>query len=113
MKNKKNTTPVVEVVEVVNNETKKLGRPVNASSKRQQRIAELEAKRQAGLCKKGRPTVAGSKRQAVLAARAAKVANGGELKRGRPVNMDSKRQVELRAKMVKQMTDIVELEKGE
>ena len=100
MKKSKNTAAEV-VVEVVNNETKKLGRPANATSKRQQRIAELEAKRAAGVCKRGRPTVAGSKRQAVLAERAAKVANGGELKRGRPVNMNSKRQIELAAKAAK------------
>ena len=111
MKNKKNTTEAV-VVEVVNNEVKKLGRPVNATSKRQQRIAELEAKRAAGVCKRGRPTVAGSKRQETLAKRAEKIANGGELKRGRPINMNSKRQIELQNKMVKQMSDIVELEKG-
>ena len=97
MKNNKNTTAEV-VVEVVNNETKKLGRPVSATSKRQQRIAELEAKRAAGTCKRGRPTVAGSKRQATLAKRAEKVTNGGELKRGRPVNMNSKRQIALNAK---------------
>ena len=100
------------VVEVVNNEVKKLGRPVSATSKRQQRIAELEAKRAAGVCKRGRPTVAGSKRQSVLAERAAKVANGGELKRGRPVNMNSKRQMELAAKAAKMVLDIVEIEKA-
>lgn len=104
MKNKKNTKETV-VVEVVNNEVKKLGRPVNAASKRQQRIAELEAKRAAGLCKRGRPTNAGSKRQAVLAARAAKVANGGELKRGRPVDPNSKRQIELAAKASKVVSE--------
>ena len=100
MKNKKNTTAPV-VVEVVNNEVKKLGRPINGSSKRQQRIAELEAKRAAGTCKRGRPTVAGSKRQETLAKRAEKVANGGELKRGRPVNLNSKCQIELAAKAAK------------
>ena len=103
MSKKKNTTEAV-VVEVVNNEVKKLGRPVNAASKRQQRIAELEAKRAAGMCKRGRPTVAGSKRQETLAKRAEKVANGGELKRGRPVNMNSKRQMELAAKAAKAAT---------
>ena len=101
MKNKKNTAAEVVVVEVTNNEVKKLGRPINGSSKRQQRIAELEAKRAAGVCKRGRPTVAGSKRQETLAKRAEKVMNGGELKRGRPVNMNSKRQIELAAKAAK------------
>ena len=97
MKKSKNTTTEVVTVEVVNNETKKLGRPVNAASARQKRLAELEAKRAAGECKRGRPTVAGSARQERLAKRAEKVANGGELKRGRPVNPNSARQARLNA----------------
>lgn len=40
--------------------------------------------------KRGRPTVDGSKRQAVLAMRAEKVANGGEIKRGRPASTTPK-----------------------
>ena len=97
MKNKKNATAEVVVVEVTNNEVKKLGRPVNAASKRQQRLAEIEAKRAAGELKRGRPTVAGSARQERLAKRAEKVANGVELKRGRPVNPNSARQARLSA----------------
>lgn len=92
-----NTTEVIALEAAVN---KALGRPVNPNSARQQRIAELEAKRVAGELKRGRPTVAGSKRQETLAKRAEKVANGGELKRGRPVNPESKRQIELNAKAV-------------
>lgn len=102
MSKKKTTTPEVAVTAAVANVeanvAKALGRPSNPSSARQKRIAELEAKRAAGDCKRGRPTVAGSKRQDVLAARAAKVANGGTLSKGRPVNLNSKRQQELAAK---------------
>ena len=74
------------VVEVAINEASKMkGRPVNQNSKRQQRIAELQAKREAGLLKKGRPVVEGSKRQQLLLEKEArKAANGGVVKRGRP-----------------------------
>jgi hypothetical protein len=47
---------------------------------------------------KGRPTVAGSARQARLAARATRVANGGEVKRGRPTVETSARQAKLAAR---------------
>ena len=83
---------------ILNEVTVKLGRPVNPNSARQKRLAELEAKRNAGELKRGRPVIATSKRQAVLAERAAKVANGSELKRGRPVNPNSARQARLAAK---------------
>ena len=39
--------------------------------------------------KRGRPTVGTSARQARLAARAARVAAGGEVKRGRPASVRS------------------------
>lgn len=45
--------------------------------------------------RKGRPTVEGSKRQAMLATRAERIANGGEIKRGRPASTTSKRQQKL------------------
>jgi hypothetical protein len=100
MKKKKTMNTKTVVVEtVIEQVIKQLGRPVNPNSARQQRIAELEAKRADGQCKRGRPTVAGSKRQEVLAARAAKVANGGMLSKGRPVNPNSKRQMMLAAKV--------------
>lgn len=51
--------------------------------------------------KRGRPTVEGSARQARLAARAARVAAGGEVKRGRPANGNSARQAKLAAKAAK------------
>lgn len=92
------TTVETKTETITETVTKALGRPINPSSVRQQRIAELEAKRAAGICKRGRPVVAGSKRQEVLAARAAKIESGAELKRGRPVNPDSNRQKELAAK---------------
>ena len=98
MSKKKEMSTVTAVANVENNVAKVLGRPSNPDSARQKRIAELEAKRAAGECKRGRPSVAGSKRQAVLAARAEKVANGGTLSKGRPVNVNSKRQQELAAK---------------
>jgi len=51
--------------------------------------------------KRGRPTVEGSARQSRLAARAARVAAGGEVKRGRPANGSSARQAKLAAKAAK------------
>lgn len=51
--------------------------------------------------KRGRPTVSGSARQARLAARAARVAAGGEVKRGRPANQQSARQAKLAIKAAK------------
>lgn len=95
MKNKNTEQTVVNEVKAI------LGRPVNPNSARQQRIAERNAKREAGLLKRGRPVVEGSKRQAVLAQRAEKTANGELLKRGRPVNPNSKRQLDLAAKAAK------------
>ena len=47
--------------------------------------------------KRGRPTVSNSARQARLAARAARVAAGGEVKRGRPASQGSARQAKLAA----------------
>jgi len=77
-----------------------LGRPVNPNSARQQRIKELNEKREQGLCKRGRPVVAESKRQEVLKAREEKLNSGIELKRGRPVNPNSARQARLAKKVV-------------
>jgi hypothetical protein len=98
MSKKKSMSTKKAVVNVEANVAKALGRPSNPESARQKRLAELEAKRASGNCKRGRPSVAGSKRQAVLAARAEKVASGGTLSKGRPVNPNSKRQQELAAK---------------
>ena len=54
--------------------------------------------KEAGKGSKGRPTVEGSARQARLAARAARVAAGGEVKRGRPAVEGSVRQAKLAAR---------------
>jgi hypothetical protein len=73
----------------------KTGRPVNASSKRQQRLAELNAKIEAGVTiKKGRPVVEDSVRQLKLKELETKRANG-ELKLGRRVDSSSKRQLRI------------------
>jgi hypothetical protein len=77
-----------------------LGRPVNPNSARQQRIKELNEKREQGLCKRGRPVNGESKRQSTLKLREEKVNSGIELKRGRPVNPNSERQIRLSKKVV-------------
>ena len=51
--------------------------------------------------KRGRPVVGTSARQARLAARAARVAAGGEVKRGRPASQGSARQAKLAIKAAK------------
>ena len=71
--------------------TKKLGRPVDPNSPRQQRLKEIEERRANGEIKKGRPIKEGSNRQLRLAELEAKRLNG-ELRKGRPVNSESKRQ---------------------
>ena len=69
----------------------KLGRPVNPTSARQIRLAEIQAKREAGLIKRGRPAVQGSKNQQKQIERIAKMSAGIEIKRGRPTNPESAR----------------------
>jgi hypothetical protein len=73
--------------------TGKRGRPVDTSSVRQKRLAELEAKRANGELKRGRPVDPSSPRQVRLAIQAANKANG--IGQGRPVNADSVRQKRL------------------
>jgi|LakMenEpi03Aug12_release.lakeMendotaPanAssembly.Ray.scaffolds.fasta_scaffold919856_1 hypothetical protein len=75
-----------------NVEIKKLGRPVNVNSARQQRIAELAEKKANGTLKKGRPVKEGSMRQINLTLKALKMLAGEEIKKGRPVKADSARQ---------------------
>jgi len=72
-------------------ETKKLGRPIDPNSPRQQRLKEIEERRANGEVKKGRPIKEGSNRQLRLVELELKRANG-ELRKGRPVNSESKRQ---------------------
>jgi hypothetical protein len=74
----------VETVEV-----KVLGRPVNPNSVRQQRLAELAAKKASGELRRGRPVDTSSERQKRLAELEMKRANG-LLKRGRPAKVEIK-----------------------
>ena len=69
----------------------KLGRPVNPTSARQIRLAEIQAKREAGLIKRGRPSVPGSMNALKKDLRLAKMLFGIEIKRGRPTNPESAR----------------------
>lgn len=95
-----------------NIETKQLGRPVNPNSVRQQRLAELEAKRNNGELKRGRPVNGTSVRQARLAELAAKAElNGGVIKRGRPSNGESERQKRLAERAAKAASGI-EIKRG-
>ncbi len=74
----------------------KTGRKPNPESKRQQRLAELNAKIEAGVTiKKGRPVVEDSARQLRIAELEAKRASG-ELKLGRRVDESSARQLRLK-----------------
>ena len=74
----------------------KTGRKPNPESNRQKRLAELNAKIEAGVTiKKGRPVVEDSARQLRIAELDAKRANG-ELKLGRRVNENSARQLRLK-----------------
>lgn len=93
----KNTAVVEsnETVEAIKNgetgtvtvtEPKKLGRPVNANSARQQKVALIEQRKveNGGIVPLGRPVVPGSKRQEKLMAIEAKKSSGAVIQRGRP-----------------------------
>ena len=73
------------------NNTAQLGRPVNMNSARQIRLAEIAAKREAGLIKRGRPSVPGSKNAIKKEIQLMKQSLGLDIKRGRPVNPESAR----------------------
>jgi hypothetical protein len=73
------------------NNTAQLGRPVNENSARQIRLKEIQAKREAGLIKRGRPSVPGSKNAIKQKIRSMKQSLGLDIKRGRPVNPESAR----------------------
>ena len=73
------------------NNTAQLGRPVNENSARQIRLKEIQAKREAGLIKRGRPSVPGSMNQIKKTIQFAKALAGVEIKRGRPTNPESAR----------------------
>jgi hypothetical protein len=68
-----------------------LGRPVNMNSARQIKLAEIKAKREAGLIKRGRPSVPGSMNALKKEMQLMKQLSGVELKRGRPSNPESAR----------------------
>ena len=100
---KAHTMKTVELEAIIVNTTQekksfkgiKTGRKVNPESNRQKRLAELNAKMEAGVTiQRGRPVVADSERQKRIAELEAKRANG-ELKLGRPANTESKRQQRL------------------
>ena len=78
---------------VIVEEVKVLGRPVNPNSARQIRLAELETKRQNGELKRGRPVNPMSERQFRLKTQSINKALG--LGQGRPVNPNSARQIRL------------------
>jgi len=73
------------------NTTAQLGRPVNPTSARQIRLAEIATKREAGLIKRGRPSVPGSKNAIKQEIRSMKQSLGLDIKRGRPTNPESAR----------------------
>ena len=73
------------------NTTAQLGRPVNENSARQIRLKEIQAKREAGLIKRGRPSVPGSMNAIKSEMRLMKQALGLDIKRGRPTNPESAR----------------------
>ena len=86
-------------VNVIVEEVKVLGRPVNPNSARQIRLAELAAKKANGELKRGRPVNSMSERQFRLKTQAFNKALG--LGQGRPVDPNSARQkrlAELKAK---------------
>ncbi len=104
------------------------GRPVNPNSARQQRIADLEARRQAGELKLGRPVETDSQRQQRLLERQAKIdaynaqqveiANGAVIavedllpnpsdKLGRPIDPESPRQIAIREYEAKKAAGLI------
>lgn len=105
----------------------KPGRPVNPNSARQQRLADLEARRAAGTLKLGRPAETDSERQKRIAEKQAKVdaynaqqaeiANGAVIDEadilpnptslGRPVNPESPRQKAIREYEAKKAAGLI------
>lgn len=116
-----NALPVDETV------YEKPGRPVNPNSARQQRLADLEARRAAGTLKLGRPAETDSERQKRIAEKQAKVdaynaqqveiANGAVIDEadvlpnpaslGRPVNPESPRQKAIREYEAKKAAGLI------
>lgn len=73
--------------------------------------AEVVVVEETKTAKRGRPTVENSARQARLAARAARLAAGGELKKGRPANPNSARQLKI-TKRQEAMVSGIEIKRG-
>lgn len=129
--NKKALTELVQnafdALPVDETEHEKPGRPVDPNSKRQKRIADLEARRAAGTLKLGRPAETDSERQKRLAEKQAKVdaynaqqkliAEGVEIDEadilpnpaslGRPVNPESPRQIAIREYEAKKAAGLI------
>ena len=86
MSKKVKNTNTIEVIQVntISKNGKRLGRPANANSRRQQTLALKAELREKGLLKKGRPVDPTSKKQQREQARIAFLTNGGVIKRGRP-----------------------------
>ena len=126
----KKDTLIQMVTEKANQSEEKLppGRPVNPNSKRQQRIADLEARRAAGTLKLGRPVETESERQKRIAERQTKVdaynaqqkaiADGAVIaeedllpnpneKLGRPIDPNSPRQIKLREYEAKKAAGLI------
>lgn len=82
---------------------KKLGRPVDPNSINQQLKAAREALKAAGIeVKRGRPVDVNSERQQRLRElELRKQANGGVVQRGRPVDENSERQKKLKEQLTK------------
>ena len=91
-------------------EVKKLGRPVNVNSARQQRLKLQSEMREKGLIKRGRPVVEGSKNQ-LKQERKAILAEKGLLtgRRGRPVSPNSARQERLASLEMKRQNGTLKL----
>jgi len=96
---KANTMKSVVLEEMLNGmevkKTGKRGRPINENSVRQQRLKELESKRELGLLKKGRPINEDSNRQKRIKDLEERKSNK-TFKLGRPVNENSDRQKRLK-----------------
>ena len=110
MKKAKNEV-ALETPVTVETQVKSIGRKIDPTSKRQQKLAKREAAKANGTFRKGRPIIGTSKRQEVLAKRQAKIEANGELKRGRPSVAGSKRQLALEAKATKLASGIA-IKKG-
>ena len=104
MSKKNKNIVVTEVEQVIATESKKRGRPVNPTSKRQQRLALMSERRAAGEVKRGRPINPNSKRQLNMSTERTG-------KRGRPIDPTSKRQLALAAKVVAEVAAHVEAAK--